>query len=122
MIGRVAGRYGMERGEGLAQRSLTGSPAPVGSCSSPAEWAQQEYWELWAAFVERWCGRLEEEFASPTVGEEEEQLLTVADRPLTHRSGLACLSQFRQIGSAVPDGSARRDTDGTRSGTPWCRQ
>ncbi|MFF3730938.1 hypothetical protein ACFYXM_11595 [Streptomyces sp. NPDC002476] len=82
------------------------SPAltPVGSCSSPAEWAQQEYRQLWAAFVERWCERLEEEFASQTAGGEEEQLLMVADWPLTHRGDLAYLSQFRQIVPAVPAG------------------
>ncbi|MFB7454026.1 hypothetical protein [Streptomyces sp. NPDC056194] len=82
------------------------SPAltPVGSCSSPAEWAQQEYRQLWAAFVERWCGRLEEEFASQRTGGEDEQLLMVADWPLPHRGDLAYLSQFRQVGPAVPAG------------------
>lgn len=76
----------------------------VGSCSSPAEWAQQEYQHLWGAFVERWCGRLEEEFASQHAGGKDEQLLLVADWPLTHRGDLAYLSQFRQVGPAVPAG------------------
>lgn len=74
----------------------------VGSCSSPAEWAQQEYRHLWAAFVERWCGWLEEEFAAQRAVGEEEQLLMVADWPLTHRGDLAYLSQFRQVGPSVP--------------------
>ncbi|MFJ3946333.1 hypothetical protein [Streptomyces griseoaurantiacus] len=77
---------------------------PVGSCSSPAEWAQQEYRHLWAAFVERWCARLEEEFAAQHTGGEDEQLLMVTDWPLTHRGDLAYLSQFRQVGPAVPAG------------------
>ncbi|MFE9250950.1 hypothetical protein [Streptomyces sp. NPDC007088] len=96
-------RWGRER---VVDVSALPSPAltPVGSCSSPAEWAQQEYRQLWGAFVERWCGRLEEEFASKRAVGEEEQLLMVADWPLTHRGDLAYLSQFRQVGPAVPAG------------------
>ncbi|MFI1648309.1 hypothetical protein ACH4XT_15405 [Streptomyces avidinii] len=96
-------RWGRQR---VVDVSALPSPAltPVGSCSSPAEWAQQEYRQLWAAFVERWCGRLEEEFASQSAVGEDEQLLMVADWPLTHRGDLAYLSQFRQVGPAVPAG------------------
>ncbi|MGW6202067.1 hypothetical protein ACWF9B_00200 [Streptomyces sp. NPDC055089] len=96
-------RWGRQR---VVDVSALPSPAltPVGSCSSPAEWAQQEYRQLWAAFVERWCGRLEEEFASQHTGGEGEQLLMVADWPLTHRGDLAYLSQFRQVGPVVPAG------------------
>lgn len=96
-------RWGRQR---VVDVSALPSPAltPVGSCSSPAEWAQQEYRHLWAAFVERWCERLEEEFASQHAGGEDEQLLMVADWPLTHRGDLAYLSQFRQVGPAVPAG------------------
>jgi hypothetical protein len=99
----VLERWGRQQ---VVDVSALPSPAltPVGSCSSPAEWAQQEYRHLWAAFVERWCGRLEEEFASQTAVGEDEQLLMVADWPLTHRGDLAYLSQFRQVGPPVPAG------------------
>ncbi|MFJ5635047.1 hypothetical protein ACIQF5_20720 [Streptomyces goshikiensis] len=96
-------RWGRQR---VIDVSVLPSPALtlVGSFSSPAEWAQQEYRHLWDAFVERWCGRLEEEFASQRAVGEDEQLLMVADWPLTHRGDLAYLSQFRQIGPGVPAG------------------
>ncbi|WP_143132660.1 hypothetical protein [Amycolatopsis rubida] len=81
----------------------------LGDCS-PGAWADREFDRLWRDTVAGWVGILETEYRAPEPERSDDhQLILVASWPLTRRGDreLAYLSQYDQIGPAVPAGRRR---------------
>ncbi|MFI6449668.1 hypothetical protein [Kitasatospora sp. NPDC050543] len=78
---------------------------PAGSYATPSAWADALLGLWWREAVTTWCARLEDALAAGATEEGGRTLLLVRDWPLTKPGDeeLAYLSQFPQLGPAVPD-------------------
>lgn len=99
-------------GQHVRDVSLLPRPARTayaGDCS-PGAWADREFDHLWRETVTGWVAALEAEYRAPEPDScDDHRLILVGSWPLTRIDDreLAYLSQYDQLGPAVPAGSRR---------------